>query len=93
MTGRPFLSTAMHKVARKSSAEFIQFGDAFGLKVSDPKAVRKIAFMVEGEAKRMITEMGAVDTGNLRSTIVAAPTVAEALQKATTQAVAPETVL
>ena len=37
-------------------------------------------------AGRPVTEMGAVDTGNLRATIVAAPTVAEALAEATTRA-------
>lgn len=88
---RPFLQRAIFRVARQwkpKGAKAVSIGNptsgkaTWAIMVGSEKLARQIAFAVEGEAKRAATEMGAVDTGNLRATIVAAPTVGEALAEA-----------
>lgn len=65
MEGRPYLAEAMDEVVRSK-------GDQLADRAATAdELVELVALELEGETKRKITEMGAVDTGNLRSSISA----------------------
>ncbi len=81
---RPFLQEGLNRVSRQWQPKNKGMGDLFpGIgDRSEESVVGAMAFAVEGESKRVITEMQAVDTGNLRLSIVAAPTVSGAMAEA-----------
>lgn len=58
---------------------------------SEAGPVQKIAFALEGEVKKVIREKGLIDTGNLRASISAAPTLAKVYQVSQENLIRPET--
>ena len=98
MPGRPYLQRAVFQVARQfkpKGARAVSVGNrtsgraTWAIMVGNEKLAKQVAFAVEGVAKREAP----VDTGNLRATIVAAPTIAAALDEAFRRAVDRETVI
>lgn len=102
MPAKPFFQPAVLKVGRdldnvtpKTIGEDPKSGRSlWGLMVSDSAdgtLARTVAFALEREVKQQIKAKGLIDTGNLRASIVAAPSLprmkAESLEKLPSQIV------